>query len=50
MVVLASKFFIVAFAGLVAAAPLRLTRRAFQEQEYVIPPCRLPFILRSTFN
>ncbi|PIL32354.1 hypothetical protein GSI_05600 [Ganoderma sinense ZZ0214-1] len=34
MVVLASKFFVVAFAGLAAAAPLRLTRRAFTLEDY----------------
>ncbi|KAI1792162.1 hypothetical protein LXA43DRAFT_888002 [Ganoderma leucocontextum] len=34
MVVLASKLFIVALAGLAAAAPLRLARRAFQLQDY----------------
>ena len=37
MVYFASKFIVIALAGLAAAAPLRLTRRAFQEQEYVIP-------------
>ena len=36
MVYFASKFIVIALAGFAAAAPLRLTRRAFQEQEYVI--------------
>ncbi|TBU56618.1 hypothetical protein BD310DRAFT_823316 [Dichomitus squalens] len=34
MVYFASKFIVVALAGFAAAAPLRLTRRAFQEQDY----------------
>ena len=35
MLYFASKFIVIALAGFAAAAPLRLTRRAFQEQEYV---------------